>query len=150
MNNNKIITEEFSNPESEAEYLNKFPSDPKARDLAEECHQCGGCSYYAVFNSDYGLCCNPASKHHLETVFEHFTCSQIDIESWDYHSFGTGEIVTRIPESQLDEKIWQVAENAVNALQSEQYSWGNEDVVKAVYLVLDSKVKSFLKLSTDS
>jgi hypothetical protein len=145
MNQNSIITEGFSNPESETEYVSKFPSDPKARDLCEEGYQCGGCSYYAEFNADYGLCCNSDSKHHLETVFEHFTCSQIDIESWDYHTFGGGEITTSIPESELDTKIWEVAENAVRALQSESFHWVDEEVVKAVYRVLDSKIKFVLE-----
>lgn len=33
------------------------------------------------------LCCHADSYHHLETVFEHFSCKSIVPESWSHHSF---------------------------------------------------------------
>jgi len=74
MNQNHIVWHAFSNPDSEARYLAQWPDEPEVRALYEEGAQCGGCSFFAKFDLDYGLCCNVASRHHLETVFEHFTC----------------------------------------------------------------------------
>ncbi len=78
MNRNVIRTEGYSN------------SDTKT--LYEKCSidcqlQCGGCSYYAIFNADWGLCCNPESRFHLETVFEHFGCKKNVPEGRGAHSF---------------------------------------------------------------
>jgi len=80
MNGNRIITDDFSNPESRRRY--EAPVDGEHVDA-----QCGGCSFFAPFDADYGLCCHPASEHHLETVFEHFSCSRLVDEGWGPHSF---------------------------------------------------------------
>lgn len=78
MNQNKVSLSQFSNPETAAIYKAKGPVWDA---------QCGGCSYYAKLNADYGLCCHQKSHHHLETVLEHFSCKSIVRESWSYHSF---------------------------------------------------------------
>ncbi len=145
MNQNLIITDEFSNPDSEMEYLSDYPLDAKARANAEQCWQCGGCSYFSPFTTSYGLCHNQNSRHYLETVFEHFTCAVIDIESWEYHSFGAGEITTEIPENELDANVWEAAKNAVLALKSHYPDGESHDAVKLVYRVLDNKVKFVLE-----
>jgi hypothetical protein len=88
MNTNRIVTDRFSNPESEKLYREHWPDEPQTyTDLYEEGQQCGGCSFFAKFNSDWGLCCHPESRHHLETVFEHFTCPRYVHEGWGSHSF---------------------------------------------------------------
>jgi hypothetical protein len=87
MNRNTIITEDFSNPASEALYKANWPEEPEVFAQYEDGGQCGGCAYFAPFNADYGLCCNPASRHHLETVFEHFTCPVLVHQGWGAHSF---------------------------------------------------------------
>ena len=88
MNKNKIVTNEFSNPDSENLYKSGFETEPELREkYLSGSGQCGGCSFYAKFNTDWGLCCHSKSRHHLETVFEHFTCPVHVSESWQYHSF---------------------------------------------------------------
>lgn len=83
MNNNKIFTDGFSNPQSYQRYSKNWPGEP---DIAKKClngFQCGGCGWFATFNEDWGLCHCKRSRHYLETVFEHFTCSKQKEEGWD-------------------------------------------------------------------
>lgn len=89
MNQNQIIIEHWSNEASERLYRSHWPEEPALRCQCEEGLQCGGCSFFAPFNCDYGLCCHAASRHHLETVFEHFTCATFVNEGWEAHSFTT-------------------------------------------------------------
>jgi hypothetical protein len=87
MNANSIVTNTWSNPDSEHLYSLSWPDDPTLAIQFENGHQCGGCSFFAAFNKDWGLCCHQRSRHHLETVFEHFTCPNVVNESWGPHSF---------------------------------------------------------------
>lgn len=93
MNRNKVMTDGFSNADSERLFRERWPEEP---DLAAQCFedakQCGGCSFFAKFNMDWGLCCHRGSRHHLETVFEHFTCRSIVGEGWCHHSFSTSPV----------------------------------------------------------
>lgn len=84
---NKVETARFSNPESEALYKAHWPGETATYSQYQEGMQCGGCSFFAPFNFDYGLCCHAKSRHHLETVFEHFTCPSYVHEGWGPHSF---------------------------------------------------------------
>jgi hypothetical protein len=84
---NSIITNDFSNDASRDLYTTCWPDEPACRQLYESGMQCGGCSFYAEFNYDWGLCCHSESRHYLETVFEHFTCSSYVDEGWGPHSF---------------------------------------------------------------
>jgi len=86
MNQNKIIMDKFSNPKTIKAY-HEYESKRDEMDESEIYYQCGGCSFFAPFNSDWGLCCYHKSDHHLETVFEHFTCSHHVDENWESHSF---------------------------------------------------------------
>ena len=88
---NIIKTDGFSNINSEELYQLKWPNDKEAQKLYSEGVQCGACSFFAELNADWGICCRPESKHHLETVFEHFTCTQIVHEGWRAHSFTDDE-----------------------------------------------------------
>ncbi len=87
MNENKLITDHFSNPDSQQLYFEKWPAEPQCRNLYESGQQCGGCSFFAELNFDYGICCNQNSRHYTETVFEHFTCPAHVNEGWGPHSF---------------------------------------------------------------
>lgn len=87
MNHNVIRLDGWSNPDTEAIYTNNWRDSPELRSQHENGDQCGGCSFFAAFNSDWGLCCNADSRHHLETVFEHFTCEDYIAECWGPHSF---------------------------------------------------------------
>jgi hypothetical protein len=87
MNANHIVTEGFSNPESEKLYRSAWPGEPQLKRQCEDGGQCGGCAWFAPFNADWGLCCHPVSRHRLETVFEHFTCGSYAAEGWGPHSF---------------------------------------------------------------
>ena len=87
MNTNQIITDSWSNKSSEQLYAQKWPGEPAVQAACANGDQCGGCSFFAAFNSDWGLCANPKSRHHLETVFEHFTCPGFVAEGWGPHSF---------------------------------------------------------------
>lgn len=94
MNQNHIITDRWSNEDSRRVYESQWSNEPALRDQYFEGRQCGGCSFFAPFNFDWGLCCHAKSRHHLETVFEHFTCGSYVHEGWNTHSFS---------ESPLDE-----------------------------------------------
>jgi hypothetical protein len=87
MNTNSIATDRFSNLESGALYSGQWPNEPAIRTQYEEGSQCGGCSYFAPLNDDWGICCHPRARHRLETVFEHFTCPSYLGEGWGPHSF---------------------------------------------------------------
>lgn len=86
-NRNTIVTTAFSRASSEAMYEANWPDDPVSHEFYGEGIQCGGCSFFAAFNSDWGLCAHAKSRHHLETVFEHFTCPSHVNEGWGPHSF---------------------------------------------------------------
>jgi hypothetical protein len=89
MNANSIITDGWSDPHSAQLYQERWPNEPDCRDRHARGEQCGGCSFFAPLNSDWGLCAHPASRHRLETVFEHFTCPNHVPEGWGPHSFST-------------------------------------------------------------
>ena len=89
MSTNRVKTDGFSCEESAALYDSGFASDPEALRVREAGGQCGGCSFFAPFNADWGLCCHPGSRHHTETVFEHFSCPAYVAEGWSAHSFTT-------------------------------------------------------------
>jgi hypothetical protein len=90
MNRNRIVTDDFSCPASRKLYEDGWPNEPElAHQKTEHGRQCGACSFFAPFDSDWGLCCHPASRHHLETTFEHFTCPAFVEEGWGVHSFST-------------------------------------------------------------
>lgn len=78
-NRNRIQTSGFSNQDTRDLYEKQAPIPDR--------QQCGGCSYYALFNEDFGLCCHPEARFYLETVFEHFGCEKNVFEGWDAHSF---------------------------------------------------------------
>jgi hypothetical protein len=87
MNRNNILADTWSNQDSKLLYELGWPNEPKVRRQYENGEQCGACSFFAAFNGDWGLCCNFESRHGLETVFEHFTCSSYVHEGWGPHSF---------------------------------------------------------------
>ncbi len=88
MNANRIITDNWSNESSRQLYAAKWPDEPALRVACENGErQCGGCSFFAAFNADWGLCAHAQSRHHLETVFEHFACPSFVDEGWGPHSF---------------------------------------------------------------
>jgi hypothetical protein len=87
MNTNRVVTTDWSNPESKSRYLNQWNENPELFQQYLEGKQCGGCTYFAPFNADWGLCCNAAAQNHCETVFEHFTCERFVHEGWGPHSF---------------------------------------------------------------
>jgi hypothetical protein len=86
-NRNVVVTTAFSSPTSARMYRENWPEDAFSRELCGEGVQCGGCSFFAAFNADWGLCAHSGSRHHLETVFEHFTCPAHVNEGWGPHSF---------------------------------------------------------------
>ena len=86
-NSNVIATDTWSSDESRRLYETGWPAEAELKRQYEEGGQCGGCSFFAKFNGDWGLCCNPKSRHYLETVFEHFTCPTYAAEGWGPHSF---------------------------------------------------------------
>ena len=91
-NGNTIVTNRWSDPDSEKLYKDEWPSEPDLREQWLSGLQCGGCAFFAKFNSDWGLCCNDKSRHHLETVFEHFTCPAFIDDGWDAHTFRDWDI----------------------------------------------------------
>ncbi len=91
MNTNKITITGFSNPETKEIYEQNWNGDASLKQQYENGEQCGGCSFFAEFNEDYGLCCNKDSRQLTETVFEHFTCSAYAGEGWGPHSFTYNE-----------------------------------------------------------
>ncbi|MGL6094292.1 MAG: hypothetical protein ACRC7O_00640 [Fimbriiglobus sp.] len=88
-NRNVIVTGDWSNPASRALYEAQWPGEPGCQLAYHEGRQCGGCSFFAAFDADWGLCAHPGSRHRLETVFEHFTCPTQVPEGWGPHNFST-------------------------------------------------------------
>lgn len=88
MNKNQIITDTWSNAQSAEIYSSGWSKEPHLKIQAIELgEQCGGCSFFAPLNRDWGICCNSASRHRLETILEHFTCDNFVNEGWGPHSF---------------------------------------------------------------
>jgi len=67
-NQNHIATHHWSNPASELLYRVGWPDEPDCKAQHEQGRQCGGCSFFAAFNQEWGLCTHASSRHHLETV----------------------------------------------------------------------------------
>ncbi|MEZ5955579.1 MAG: hypothetical protein R3C13_14885, partial [Hyphomonas sp.] len=86
-NQNLICVDRWSNPETKAIHESQWCNNPILQAQYENGDQCGGCSFFAAFNADRGLCCHAESRHHLETVYEHFTCEKYVRECWGPHSF---------------------------------------------------------------
>jgi len=86
-NRNVIVTDDWSNPASRTLYVAQWPDEPDCQIAYREGRQCGGCSFFAAFDREWGLCAHPQSRHWLETVFEHFTCPAQMPEGWGPHSF---------------------------------------------------------------
>jgi len=84
---NRIATNGWSNPHSEQLCREQWPYEPGCRERHARGEQCGGCSFFAPLNTDWGLCAHPSSRHHLESVFEHFTCPVQVPEGWGPHNF---------------------------------------------------------------
>lgn len=89
MNTNLLITDNWSNPESEDRYLSNWKGEPEIQTKRESGEECRKCSFWAKFNEEWGLCCNSQSRHHLETVFERFTCPSYVDEGLGPHSFSS-------------------------------------------------------------
>ena len=87
MNANTIVTEGWSNQKSRLLFAKGWRKERALKSQYMHGEQCGGCSFFAQFNQDWGLCCNPQSRHWLETTFEHFTCPSFVHEGWGPHSF---------------------------------------------------------------
>ncbi|MGV3721894.1 MAG: hypothetical protein ACO1SX_13355 [Actinomycetota bacterium] len=91
MNENRIVTDRWSSAASQRMYEDQWPEEPETAACYLEGDQCGGCAFFAPFNSDWGLCCHSQSRHYLETVFEHFSCPTYEGEGWGAHSFRIAE-----------------------------------------------------------
>lgn len=87
MNSNQIKQNHWSNPASESLYRALADGTSPLALQYQAGAQCGGCSFFAPLNADWGLCCHAGGEHHLETVFEHFTCGSYVAEGWGPHSF---------------------------------------------------------------
>lgn len=87
MNKNLLITDNWSNPESEDRYLSNWKGEPEIQTRREAGEECRKCSFWAKFDEEWGLCCHPKSRHSLETVFERFTCPSYVDEGFGPHSF---------------------------------------------------------------
>ena len=92
-NTDRILTTGFSSEATRQMYKAGWPDEPACRERCGEGAQCGACSCFAKFDSDWGLCCHPGSRHRLETVFEHFYCPAYMEETWGPHSFATSEVL---------------------------------------------------------
>ena len=104
MNQNRIITDRWSNDDSKLLYQLHWPDEPALKHQYEEGQQCGGCAFFAPFNFDWGLCCHAKSRHHLETVFEHFTCGSFVNEGWESHSFSEVDLDSLFDERPKDNR----------------------------------------------
>ena len=146
MNTNRIKTDGFSNPDSEQLMNQQWPDEPELAVQQNEGGQCGACSFFAPFNLDWGLCCHPNSRHHLETVFEHFTCASLAREGWGAHSWTEDEedwcrcqdylpvegenelLILKIRVRQLEKEKWQAEYGYGVSIQVEgQSKWDTEE-----------------------
>ena len=86
-NTNVIFTNGWSCLNSLKLFDKKWHQEPEIWGKYYMGKQCGGCSFFAKFDCDFGLCCHHKSRHFTETVFEHFTCMNHINEGWEAHSF---------------------------------------------------------------
>jgi hypothetical protein len=87
MNTNSVVTTGWSNFETKQLFASRWPDEPALLRQYKNRYRCGSCSFFGKLPSHWGLCCHPKSRHHLETVFEHFTCPLFCREHWGPHSF---------------------------------------------------------------
>ena len=144
MNGDQIVTDRFSNPESEKIYHTFWNGKPsEARDLYEAGRQCGGCGFFTPFNLDWGLCSHHESRHYLETVFEHFTCLHHVNEGWGPHSFTDfnkyPELRRYSVQFELDEHIYDAIKRQADRVSPDQY----ED--EMYRLVMGALEKAFIE-----
>jgi hypothetical protein len=150
MNKNQIVTNAFSNPESEKLFNTLWAEEPE---IAENFHfngrQCGGCSFYGKFNVDWGLCCHPKSRHHLETVNEHFTCPHQVNEGWMSHSFidfnahpaSRKELLLKF---EIPDYIYDAVEKLVKEEKTETAT--EQEIYEAIYLkIFNALINTFSK-----
>jgi len=56
--------------------IKKLKEIDRLYDLSAGCGQCGGCSWFAALDADYGICCNKESSNDGRITFEHGGCIQ--------------------------------------------------------------------------
>jgi hypothetical protein len=82
MNENRLVTDRWSNPDPERLYRAGWPDEPSTKELCDSGRQCDQCSAYGQFTNDFGICCRKESRHFTETVFEHFSCPKFASPCW--------------------------------------------------------------------
>ena len=130
MNDNRILVDGWSNPVTKALYESQWATAPKIREQYEEGVQCGGCSFFAPFDSDWGYV---ATRNHCTISKQFLNTSHVRRLA---RNVGGPIVSQKIPNSIAD-AMARIHSGGRKCVQSSQMS--GVEMAPVTYPTLDGK-----------